>query len=354
MNTQNTANIDLSAIEKIINYTFTNKHLLLQAFVRSSFAKEHPEWESNEVLEFIGDSILGAFTAKKLALHFGQFYKGFFSSELNESALSDEKIHIVQGKTLAAATERVGLEKHLIMSEGDRKQNVQEESSVKEDLFEALIGAITLDCNWNMQTVGAVIERLLNPEALLAEDGEECEARLNDWHRKAWGKGTEIFSRIEKEHPLPYFCSITLAIPTADRHHTAFASSEQTAKRIAVKQAWKAALAFEKRKTAALEAITNPNPARAVNQLQELWQKGIISEPRYEFSENGSLSENGNPRWECACIIEGLIENHGFIADSKQEAKRFAAMETLLNILGTVIPWDEASILETKRIPVSL
>ena len=51
-------------IERIIGYTFHDKALLRQAFTRKSYCNEARQRgdrgiESNEVLEFCGDSVLG-------------------------------------------------------------------------------------------------------------------------------------------------------------------------------------------------------------------------------------------------------------------------------------------------------
>ena len=51
-------NSEINSIEQTIGYTFKNKCLISQAFTRSSYHYEHPEDQSNEVLEFIGDSVL--------------------------------------------------------------------------------------------------------------------------------------------------------------------------------------------------------------------------------------------------------------------------------------------------------
>ena len=48
---------DFSKIEQTIGYTFENKDLLQQAFVRKSYSEEHGG-QNNEVLEFIGDKAL--------------------------------------------------------------------------------------------------------------------------------------------------------------------------------------------------------------------------------------------------------------------------------------------------------
>ena len=73
---------------------------------------------------------------------------------------------------------------------------------------------------------------------------------------------------------------------------------------------------------------------KAVNQLQELYQKKHISEPQYKFTE--SHNENGDPVWECECFVESL--NQGFIIKmpSKMQAKKAAAFEIVGLFTGEV------------------
>ena len=49
--------IDIRRIENTIGYSFRNKDLLQQAFVRTSYSQENGG-QNNEVLEFIGDKAL--------------------------------------------------------------------------------------------------------------------------------------------------------------------------------------------------------------------------------------------------------------------------------------------------------
>ena len=52
----------------------------------------------------------------------------------------------------------------LIMGYGDKINNIQERDSVKEDLFEAIIGAVAIDSNWNMQIICDVVENMIDFE----------------------------------------------------------------------------------------------------------------------------------------------------------------------------------------------
>ena len=60
----------MESLEKKLGYTFRNKTLLSEALNHSSYANEHrgQGLESNERLEFLGDSVLGFVTAEFLFL----------------------------------------------------------------------------------------------------------------------------------------------------------------------------------------------------------------------------------------------------------------------------------------------
>ena len=73
---------------------------------------------------------------------------------------------------LASQIDRLQLDEFLIMSDGDWNNNVNESDSVKEDLFEAIIGAVALDTNWNFDEIGNVVDIMLNPDIYINDDSE--------------------------------------------------------------------------------------------------------------------------------------------------------------------------------------
>ena len=80
------------------------------------------------------------------------------------------------------------------------------------------------------------------------------------------------------------------------------------------------------------DEVGKPDLERAINQLQELYQKGYISEPQYTFSEK--YDSNGNSYWECSCFLQNL--GRGFIVtdSSKKQAKKKAAHRMATLYLG--------------------
>ncbi len=127
-------NFDLNGCEEVIGYKFSDKRLIINAFTHSSYTNEHKEFSSNERLEFLGDSILGYIIAKKL----------YNVCPLdNEGTLTLKKQALVSKKPLSGAIINAGLDKFLILGEGEQKEN--NKISISENLFEAIVAAIYLD-----------------------------------------------------------------------------------------------------------------------------------------------------------------------------------------------------------------
>lgn len=102
------------------------------AFVHESFAREHG-CESNERLEFLGDSILGAVVAAWLYERFPQEPEG---------ELTLRKASIVNDAALARSALRLGFPELVRLGGGMRNAGGSENTSVLADAFEAFVGAL--------------------------------------------------------------------------------------------------------------------------------------------------------------------------------------------------------------------
>lgn len=120
---------DVENIEKNINYHFKNAELLSTAFTHSSFANLH-NIESNERLEFLGDSILSFVVSEKL-------YK---NCKRDEGKLSHLRAQLVSAQNLSDIIDKLGLA--TIYSKYALSAMT---INVKGDLFESLLCAIYLD-----------------------------------------------------------------------------------------------------------------------------------------------------------------------------------------------------------------
>ena len=174
----------IKAIESVLGYTFKDKALLRQAFTRTSFCNEHhargtgEDYQSNEVLEFFGDAVLSAAIISLLIENSSRRYAHGIHTELSEGDFSSIKAHLSDKSNLSVAMGRTGLQRYLLMGEGDIKLGMENEPSVMEDLFESIIGAIYIDCEMQINVVIDVVSRLLDVRAYL-EKGKVSQSPKN-------------------------------------------------------------------------------------------------------------------------------------------------------------------------------
>ena len=154
-----TSELNVREIEKKIGYTFKDKSLLIQAFTRTSYCNEinptvKTKYHSNEVLEFFGDGVLSLSIISFLLKECTERDEHGIRTELGEGDFSNIKSKLSDKQNLSKSMKALGLEKHLLMGEGDYKLGIQNEPSVMEDLFESIVGAIFIDSE---MSIGAVI-----------------------------------------------------------------------------------------------------------------------------------------------------------------------------------------------------
>lgn len=129
---------NISLIEKIIGYTFSDKEILLSAFIHSSFLNEYKALpvKHNERLEFLGDSVLNLLIAEFLFRNF---------PERPEGDLSSLRSSIVSAQSCTEFIQSLGIENFLLVGRGEQLSGRLRKTSILADLFEALLGAIYLD-----------------------------------------------------------------------------------------------------------------------------------------------------------------------------------------------------------------
>ena len=123
----------LDACQEVLQYRFRDLALLRSALTHASGADHR--LGSNERLEFLGDSILGAIVCDRLFEKFPDFLEG---------ELTRIKSVVVSRRTCAKLTARLGLEEFLVLGKGMGSQD-ETPSSILADVFESLVGAMYLD-----------------------------------------------------------------------------------------------------------------------------------------------------------------------------------------------------------------
>ncbi len=164
---------NISQIEKTLGYVFRDKALLKQAFTRTSFCNEARKSEniqSNEVLEFFGDSVLSAAIVTLLIKTRTVRYRHGIKTELTEGDFSNIRSKLSNKANLSQNIRKSGLQNFLLMGDGDAKLGIEQEFSVMEDLFESIIGAIYIDSDFSIDAVMKTAEKLLDISEYTSSD----------------------------------------------------------------------------------------------------------------------------------------------------------------------------------------
>ena len=127
----------LAAFEEKIGYTFKNKNLLHEALSHSSYANECKKGRnSNERLEFLGDSVLSIVISEHLFNHF---------KHLPEGDLTKIRASLVCEKALFEFSKQISLGEFILLGKGEENTGGRTRPSIVSDAFEAVIAAVFLD-----------------------------------------------------------------------------------------------------------------------------------------------------------------------------------------------------------------
>lgn len=128
--------MQLQELMRRIGHTFADETLLREALTHSSFANEGRGGnQSNERLEFLGDSVLGMIAAEHL----------FVNDNSREGELTKLRASIVCEQALASYSRELGIGDCLRLGKGERMNGGQDRPSILADAFEAVLAAVYLD-----------------------------------------------------------------------------------------------------------------------------------------------------------------------------------------------------------------
>ena len=153
----------LEVLEKKLEYSFSDRSLLLTALTHSSYANEH-HCASNERLEFVGDSVLGMVTAEYLYLT---------CPELPEGRMTKLRAELVCESSLWDVADKLSLGDHMRLGKGEELSGGRHRHSILADCVEALIAAIFLDGGLDraMEFIHAnILSKIGDGKTLLARD----------------------------------------------------------------------------------------------------------------------------------------------------------------------------------------
>ena len=139
-------------LEQEIGYTFKNKELIKTALTHTSYAYEHNK-ESNEKLEYLGDSILEFISSKYLF----NTYKN-----LREGEMTKVRAAVVCEDSLYKIATKHNFSDFLYLGKSEILNNGRYSKAILADSVEAVIAAMYLDSDIN-QVEKFIIENLKDP-----------------------------------------------------------------------------------------------------------------------------------------------------------------------------------------------
>ncbi len=125
----------MEQLEKNINYIFKDKTLLRKALTHTSYAYEH-HVESNEKLEFLGDSILEFLSSKYIYTHY---------SHLKEGEMTKVRAEVVCEDSLYLVAQRHHFSDFLYLGKSETLSHGRTKPAILADSVEAVIAAIYFD-----------------------------------------------------------------------------------------------------------------------------------------------------------------------------------------------------------------
>ncbi len=154
---------DIMALEETLGHHFQRQELIEQALTHSSQAREvealsgtepSPRRGDNELLEFLGDAVLGMVTTEALFQRFPGFHEGH---------LSKLRAHLVGQRHLLQVAERLQIGHYLRLGRGEEKSGGRNKATLVVDALEAILAALYLDGGYAVAQ-NFILQTIVEPE----------------------------------------------------------------------------------------------------------------------------------------------------------------------------------------------
>ncbi|NBK96563.1 MAG: ribonuclease III [Erysipelotrichia bacterium] len=143
------------------NIPYRNRSLIEQACTHTSFLNEHRQLKGdNERLEFMGDAVLQLYSTTLL-----------FNREpaLSEGDMTRLRSQLVREEALSKYSRQLNWNQFIMLGIGEEKNGGRERDSILADMFEAILGAIYIDCGYD--AASKILDEVLVPQ--LVEHSDE-------------------------------------------------------------------------------------------------------------------------------------------------------------------------------------
>ncbi len=203
-------------LEKTLQYHFSNPALLKKSLTHSSSTQK---LESNERLEFLGDSILGLVICEALYERFPNYLEG---------DLTKIKSKLVSRKTCSLLASRLNLESMLSIGPGMRKSRALK-GSVAAATLEAVIAAIYFDGGF--EAAKKFVLRIFEPlieQADAAEHQENFKSLLQQFAQQNLNR-TVSYEILDEKGPDHNKCFESAVVIDRKRYPSAWGNTKKEA-----------------------------------------------------------------------------------------------------------------------------
>jgi ribonuclease-3 len=218
----------VTELQLALGWTFRDESLLELALTHRSYCAEHGLPDSNERLEFLGDSVLG-FVVTTFAYH--------EYPQMPEGELAKLRAVVVSSATLADLAERIDLGAALRLGKGEDASGGRAKHSILADAMEAVIAAVYLDGGLDAAraVVLAAFETTIREQAA-GPGGGDYKTRLQELAAQVVDQLPRYQIRHEgPDHSKRFFASVQLRGRT---YGTGEGRSKKAAEQSAARQAW--------------------------------------------------------------------------------------------------------------------
>ena len=209
------------AAEKALGHRFKDPSLLVRAFTHASITDQRID--SNERMEFLGDSVLGLIVSERIFARF---------PSLLEGEMTKIKSTAVSRQTCAMIARSLGLDELLLTGKGMQNTEAMPQS-LAAAVLEAVIAAVYLDGGYVAaeRFIGPLVDPLI--ERAAASGHQEDFKSVLQQHAQQSGQATPIYRILDEKGPDHAKCFKVCVEIAAQRYGAAWGQSKKQAEQAA-------------------------------------------------------------------------------------------------------------------------
>lgn len=279
------------------------------------------------MLEFIGDKVLDLAVMRILLEKYGKSNNGeeYFKSNKQEGELTKIKSELVSTSYLAGSFDELLVEEYIYYGKSDLNNKITDVKSIKEDVFEAIVGAIALDLNWNMDKIIKIVKKLLRTDEFLKQAEVDTNfVGLLQEYCSAFGLGSPNYKLELLRQNDSMVWRATCKVKNIKQATTGIGYKQKDAKKEAAQQMIQLVKVYSNEFIKKRSSMDREEVFALFNSYV---QAGVIDKPEYEFEE--SYDDDGNPNWECAASVKELGYVYFGYGSTKKEAQMHALIEVI-------------------------